>query len=55
MSKPPRSAPPPSGDQISDPLHDLAALPARVRAMRAKILEAAKKDFDPSRMVATHS
>jgi len=40
MSKPPRSAPPPSGDSISDPIHDLAALPARVRAMRAKILEA---------------
>jgi hypothetical protein len=40
MSKQPRSAPPPSGDQISDPIHDLAALPARVRAMRARILEA---------------
>ena len=40
MSKPPRNSSPPSGDSISDPLHDLAALPARVRAMRAKILEA---------------
>ena len=28
------------GEQISDPIHDLAPLPARVRAMRAKILEA---------------
>ena len=40
MSKAPRSSPPPSGDQISDPIRDLGALPARVRTMRAKILEA---------------
>jgi len=40
MTKQPRSAPPPSGVSISDPLHDLGALPSRVRAMRTKILEA---------------
>jgi hypothetical protein len=40
MSKQPRGAPPSTVESISDPLHDLAALPARVRAMRAKILEA---------------
>ena len=32
--------PSPPLDQISDPIHDLARLPARVAAMRAKILEA---------------
>ena len=35
-----RAAPRPPLAIPSDPLHDLAALPARVRAMRAKILEA---------------
>ncbi len=35
-----KQPPPASGEQISEPIHDLAALPARVQAMRAKILAA---------------
>ena len=40
MSRKPLPAPPASVEQISDPLTDLDALPSRVKAMRAKILEA---------------
>lgn len=40
MANEPRSAPPMVGERISDPVHDLVLLPARVKAMRAKILEA---------------
>ena len=35
-----KQPPPASGEQISDPINDLALLPARVQAMRAKILAA---------------
>ena len=45
--KAPRAAPPPPKDVVTGPFDDPAGLPARVAALRAKILEAcAKRDIE---------